>query len=433
MKTKITLLVALSVLFFAKAQTTKHAITQVDVYDTSATPEYVKNTKTFSYDSYGQELEYISTNFDSSGTITMQQKTEYSYNSNNLLSQIVYYSFVSGSWVNNSKKVYTYNSDDKVSISEDFYWDNVNNVWVTNMKDEYFYNTDGTLDYTIKYSYDTANSVWVIAQKKVYTYVSSTNLVSLEETFAWDTATSTYFAVTRKNYTYDSNYNNTLVIFEYFDTSSSSWVNSSKNSSTFDANNDLIETIGYYWQNNAWVPGLKSTYTRNSVGSVTLAESFNYDSVAQTWMTTPSDRNTPTYSNPSIFATELIIPDEIAINNYAYGQLFNEKLDVVSKEFNNAAYERRELTYTQMNVTANVANVSELDLSIYPNPVLNTLHIQGIENLTNLKLKIYDLKGQLLISKENETTINLESLTSGYYMYRLEAKEGYKTGKIIKL
>ena len=433
MKTKITLLVALSVLFFSKAQTTKHAVTQVDVYNTSTTPEYVKNTKTFSYDSYGQELEYISTNFDSSGAITMQQKTEYSYYSNNLLSQKVYYNYVSGNWVNNYKEVYTYNPDNEISILESSYWDTANSVWVANLKDEFFYNTDGTLDYTIKYSYDAANSVWIIAQKKVYTYVSSTNLVSLEETFAWDTATSTYFAVTRKNYTYDSNYNNTLEIFEYFDTSSSLWVNSSKTSNAFDANDDLIETISYYWQNNAWVPGIKSIYTRNSVGSVTLSEAYNYDSVAQTWMTTPNDRNIPTYSNPSISATELIIPGEISINNYAYGQLFNEKLDVVSKEFNNSPYERRELTYTQINVTANVANVSELDLSIYPNPVLNALHIQGVENLTNLKLKIYDIKGQLLISKENETTINLESLSSGYYMYRLEAKEGYKTGKIIKL
>jgi len=433
MKTKITLLLALSVLFFTKAQTTKHAVTQVDVYDTSTTPEYIKNTKTFSYDSYGQELEYISTNLDSYGTTTMQQKTEYSYNSNNLLSQIVYYSFVSGSWVNNSKKVYTYNSDDKVSISEDSYWDSVNSVWVTNIKDEFFYNTDGTLDYNIKYSYDAANSVWVIVQKKAYTYVSSINLVSLEETFAWDTVTSTYFAVTRKNYTYDSNNNNTLEIFEYFDTVSSSWVNSSKSSNTFDVNDDLIETISYYWQNNGWVSSVKSVYTRNSIGSVTLAESFNYDSVAQTWMSIPSDTNIPTYSNPSISATELIIPDEISMNNYAYGQLFNEKLDIVSKEFNNTPYERREITYTQINFTANVTDISELNLSIYPNPVLNTFQIQSVENLTDFKLKIYDIKGQLLMSKENETTINLESLTSGCYMYRLESKEGYKTGKIVKL
>ncbi len=432
MKTKITLLFALSVLFFTKAQT-KHAITQVDVYDTSITPEYVKNSKTFSYDSYGQELEYISTNFDSSGTITMQQKTEYSYNSNNLLLQKVYYNYVSGSWINSFKEVYTYNSDNEISILESSYWDSTNNVWISNQKNEFFYNTDNTLDYNIIYSYDTTNSVWIIAQKKTYTYVSSTSLVSLEETFIWDVATSTYFAVARKNYTYDSNYNNTLEIFEYFDTSSSSWVNSSKSSNTFDVNNDLIETISYYWQSNDWVPSLKSTYTRNTVGTVTLSETFNYDSVSQTWMTTPNDRNIPTYSSPSISAPELIIPDEISINNYAYGQLFNEKLDVVSKEFNNTPYERRELTYTQMNVTANLTNFSELELSIYPNPVLNTFQIQGVENLTNFELKIYDMKGRLLMSKENETTINLESLASGHYIYRLKSKEGYKTGKIIKL
>ncbi len=433
MKTKITLLFALSVLFFTKAQTPKHAITQVDVYNTSVTPEYIKTTNTFSYDSYGQELEYISTSLDSSGNITMQQKTEYSYNSNNLLSEIVYYNSVSGSWVNSFKEVHTYNSDNKISVLESYNWDSTNNVWMENQKKEFFYNTDDTLDYNITYNYDATNSVWVISMKEEYTYVASTDLVSLEEIFVWDATTSTYSAVTRRHYTYDTNNNNTLIIFEYFDVSTSSWVNSSQTSNAFDANNDLIETISYYWQSNNWVPGFKQNYTRNAVGTVTLSESFNYDSVSQTWMTTPSDRNIPTYSTPSVFATELIIPNQISINSYAYGQLFNEKLDVVSKEFNNTPYERRELTYTLINVTANVTNFSELDLSIYPNPVLNTFQIQGVENLTNFKLKIYDMKGRLLMSEENKTTINLESFTSGYYVYKLESKEGYKTGKIIKL
>ena len=68
---------------------------------------------------------------------------------------------------------------------------------------------------------------------------------------------------------------------------------------------------------------------------------------------------------------------------------------------------------------------------MYPNPVVNNLHIglqshQILENIT-----IVNLQGKQLLTT-TETTIDLSNLSSGYYFAMIHTNQGKSIKKILK-
>ena len=88
------------------------------------------------------------------------------------------------------------------------------------------------------------------------------------------------------------------------------------------------------------------------------------------------------------------------------------------------------------NITLSQENfLSENTLSLYPNPVQNTLNIQNTaSNLS--KVQIYDLNGRLLQNhamQTNEVSLDLSQLYSGVYFVVLENETGNQIArKIVK-
>jgi len=71
--------------------------------------------------------------------------------------------------------------------------------------------------------------------------------------------------------------------------------------------------------------------------------------------------------------------------------------------------------------------------SLWPNPVQNTLNINSL-NESNYSVKIYDLLGRLIYTKENvSTSIDVSSFTSGLYLIKIKAQNGEASQKFIKI
>jgi Secretion system C-terminal sorting domain len=80
-------------------------------------------------------------------------------------------------------------------------------------------------------------------------------------------------------------------------------------------------------------------------------------------------------------------------------------------------------------------NNNELDasLSTYPNPVYSILNIDA--KTTIKKLEIIDSNGRVILSQlanNKNTNVNLESISSGIYLLKVNTNEGTSTQKIIK-
>jgi len=96
---------------------------------------------------------------------------------------------------------------------------------------------------------------------------------------------------------------------------------------------------------------------------------------------------------------------------------------------------RFSIRFKEVSLSNNDQNLS--DVVIYPNPVTkNNLHIKGLDSLSDVKIQIYDISGQLIISK-NETVKNIvnvninESFTSGIYQLKLIQNESVLNTKFI--
>lgn len=73
-------------------------------------------------------------------------------------------------------------------------------------------------------------------------------------------------------------------------------------------------------------------------------------------------------------------------------------------------------------------NLSNIDVSIYPNPTSDRVIISIPENVNDFTLELYDVNGQLVMTKkmyrsENQTQLDVSQLASSYYMLRLVASE----------
>ena len=70
------------------------------------------------------------------------------------------------------------------------------------------------------------------------------------------------------------------------------------------------------------------------------------------------------------------------------------------------------------------------NISIYPNPVIDKLFIQGLSNPT--KISVYNILGKEVLSIKNPNNINVQALPSGMYMIRISDGMHQTNRKFIK-
>jgi len=69
-----------------------------------------------------------------------------------------------------------------------------------------------------------------------------------------------------------------------------------------------------------------------------------------------------------------------------------------------------------------------LNLSIYPNPTSDLLHLKGINTGV---VQLFDLTGKMVFIKENEFNLSLGKYTKGIYLLKVSSGSDYFTKKII--
>ena len=73
---------------------------------------------------------------------------------------------------------------------------------------------------------------------------------------------------------------------------------------------------------------------------------------------------------------------------------------------------------------------NQLDILIYPNPVIDKLFIRGLSNPT--KISVYDVLGKLVLSKTTSSEINVGNLQSGIYILKIVDNQKEIVRKFIK-
>ena len=202
-----------------------------------------------------------------------------------------------------SKRIYSYDNMENMTLLESYYWDYDNNILILNYKYEYeydingnvimeayFYNYDYPSGYKSEYtydnhrniitetSYDWQNDTWVPFYKYVYTYDVNENPILFlvynwngYEWFIYNKIENTYNAAgnltlrlysywsgewipyQKFEYQYDSYENE--ILYLHFDLEENVWVEQERatHEYTYDSNGNIIEEILHYWYWNAYL------------------------------------------------------------------------------------------------------------------------------------------------------------------------------------
>lgn len=89
------------------------------------------------------------------------------------------------------------------------------------------------------------------------------------------------------------------------------------------------------------------------------------------------------------------------------------------------------ITVTQDGKTSGVANITEMDFAIYPNPVSQVLYFNSKSE--KVSATVFNLNGQVVLTKQiKENKINVSGLPNGFYTIRIVDGSGVSTKKFVK-
>ena len=228
------------------------------------------------------------------------------------------------------------------------------------------------------------------------------------------------------------------------------WENAYKEAYTHNGQNLLIEQNRHVWDNNAnlWLPSRsKYKFQYNINGSVTESQWFSWIDSTSSWDTTYLLIHT---RNENYTAQDIILPYHSYFFGYYYesqiyvhpyhdrnvmNYLFNDMLlhDETKRWMPNDTIWKTidEFIYYYSDHTANIAQDEKKSISVFPNPASDWLSFKINDNANALRFSLFDISGRKIMDVQPTTsTISLENINSGMYLYRIETEEGFFSGKI---
>ncbi|APZ47545.1 hypothetical protein BW723_15175 [Polaribacter reichenbachii] len=355
--------------------------------------------------------------------------------------------FDNSNWVNNNKSEFIYDSNKNLTAETEFYWDYSNSKWTKSYASFYtynannkvtielseHYNTNGTLfsQYRTTNAYDSngklieilyefnGGSLWEIEDKFILEY-NTNNELSGAIAYQWN-GSNWVFGEDSSKITLSYNSNNKVSISKSDSWDNTKWVDSDRTVYTYDSNDRIIIEDGQSWDGTNWVTDYKSEYTYDSNGNaVTEKESYLDNGVL-----TEQPVETITFDTSQLMA------------NFSHPYKDKTGIDfifsangIVNKILSRSNTNYR-TTYNYNEVTASTKDITMVDFDVYPNPATSFLTIDDA-NFTLKKVELYNVLGKkVLTSSENK--INIQNLTSGVYLLKVETEKGIiATKRIVK-
>ncbi len=246
---------------------------------------YPTSQNEYHYNASNQTALIVSKSFVNNAWV-FSGKTEYVYNGQSQIAELISYQYQNNAWINQLKTVYIYNADQIGSIYT-YQWNA--NVWDQYYRMAYQYQSSNlhmitgeqfsggqwvlNLQYT--YSYGTANQVTELLMRiyynssefyeyrYLYSYgahelVTQAVLQQKVDNINWQNASKTL-------YTYDPDLNRIEALYQSWINASGTWINASRQQSSYDSNNCVTQDLNQNWQNNSWLNSSKTEYNYSFV------------------------------------------------------------------------------------------------------------------------------------------------------------------------
>jgi hypothetical protein len=132
----------------------------------------------------------------------------------------------------------------------------------------------------------------------------------------------------------------------------------------------------------------------------------------------------------STFTQQDIYDEKIQyLHNGSY--TFEDNLTFNVSDDENTLYDQ--VFYIDINTAVSVRNNNKTELTIWPNPVTDYLHLQSSNKIS--QLEVFNITGNRLIHSmpnSNTSTIDLSALIKGFYIIKIQSDKETIVKKIIK-
>ena len=409
-------------------------------YDINSSSWKVTGKDILTYDSTKKLNLILSHSWNQNDSIWEEaRKEEYNFNSNGIVTHFAFYNWDmdNSQWIGSVKQNISLNTNGKRDSTASYFWDEQNNDWLIRYKYIYKYDDSNFLKQVINNQWDPIGENWFFTYMNLYTHDSAGNIIE-DRAHNWNDSSETWEEYGKFQNNYDSQGKR---IFRSFSSLADSQYNTWwKQITTYDENG--VITGSYHYNRNTTTDsfeiGRLTEYENDSLGNrleEVYSNNFNHT-------------NEITFVNKIHTTYELSIPStSLAMHPFSTGltgimdnREFNNIPLAISVSIWNEDFEEWEpsinknLFYSQFETTTSVKQNKAKLSTLYPNPVTDNLSFSFAEGIQDVTFDLYDVQGRLVLSREIEgsNTVNLESVKTGIYFYRLTADGKTQTGKVIK-
>ncbi len=313
-------------------------------------------------------------------------------------------------------------------VDEIEFWDEIEQI-------EYLYNNDNSLNVVNLKEWDIFENDWITNAYRKFAYDSIGNLTT-ETGFDYnfyDVESTKKFEL---QYSYDNNLNLIEIVKYGPGFGEGLFEEERKQENTYTEFSELSTEIFYNWDYDLkiWNADSKNVYSNETQGIQLFEESsYVWKDKEASWKG----------SNKVEYLSEYNYYSE-DINNWEFLQVYMPAFSfdgMVCDKIENTIWENDQWLfssaynyYFSIGSVVGIETVENLEISIYPNPVVNVLSVK-IDNLFETTCTIRDLNGRILSQTnfQNNTQVDVSYLKSGIYFIELFSEnERIYVDKIIK-
>jgi len=337
----------------------------------------------------------------------LNQKNQLAHDSRGNIISSTIYSIFAGYILGTSKYEATYDSNNHETVHIAYTWDMATSTWLADTKKETTYNASGKETVSMDYSWQSGTSTWTLTGKTEYTYDANGYLVQEIES-KLNTGTSLLENDQKSVFSNDGSGRDTLATSYTWNKGTMVWDLSGKITITYNTNGEMASVISYQWKSDTstWEGLFKATYSYNGSNLSTLIL-YTWNKNSSAWVEfTKTENLYDTNGNITVetsYMWNVNVWDKQSVANYYYSAAIN----------------------------TGVTDINSESIHIYPNPVIDMLHINSFTKAATVS--IVDIIGKTVYKKQLVgDVIDVSNLKSGIYFLSVNTGIGRYTFKFVK-
>ncbi len=347
------------------------------------------------------------------------------------------WNFFDSAYVNTNYRIETFDANNNVTSLIVEYW--TGTAWQLSTNTLYTYNSSNQVTSTIVQSW--GGSAWQPVSRDLYSYNTAGKLY-LDQYQTWNG--TAFVNSTQKTYYYDGSNNKINETDQAYVSGSPVYTNQWTYS--YSTTNQLLSTTYYSWSGSAWAPVSMISNTYNSAGEMTYTLNSYYNTATSSFVNSTLHTYTgftsglmPTMDAYQTWDTATGVWNNVMQYTYSYNTA-NQKLSSVGESWNIVGlyefangdpmaryyYE----SYTPASTFVNNTLLNADDANIYPVPAQNMLHLDVKWAVAQTAdITIYDAMGKVVRQwnapsvTEYNSAVSVNGLADGTYFVKIAGEK----------